>query len=118
MTTAPSVHWSTMMRVDALHRPRIIAAWLILALQVIDLTLTYWAISHGAVEGNPMAVWLIETKIAIPVKVSIGIFAVWVATAHRATTTVMTLCAAWAVVGVYMLVAALNTATLIHYIGA
>jgi len=95
-----------------LYRARVAGAIIVTVLNSLDLILTYWALSRGATEGNPLAVWLIHTKLAIVLKLGLcaGILiGVW----RHPSTNVLGLCASWAAVGVYFLVVVLNAATVI-----
>lgn len=99
-----------------LPRSQLRAAWLLLWLNALDLVLTYTAIHHGAVEGNPLAVWLIASYVAIPAKLGLAGFAIWATKKWPARVTLRTVTAAWWAVGVYSLVVVLNTITLISYL--
>lgn len=92
---------------------RIRAAWLVLTLNVLDLVLTYWVIHLGGVEGNPLASWLIETKLAIVAKIGLTSFCVWNAYKFREKTTLTVVCINWYVAGIYSMVVIFNMATLI-----
>lgn len=81
-------------------------------LNALDLVLTYTALAMGATEGNPLAVWLIETKLGIILKMGICLIAV-AGLLVRPKTTVLMLCATWFTVGIYALVCILNLATIL-----
>lgn len=84
------------------------AAWLIVALNVFDVVITFIAISRGASEGNPLSAWLITTRALVPLKLGVSAFAAW-GLLRKEPITLWTLCIAWAVIGIYSLTAALNT---------
>jgi len=95
-----------------MYRARVIGVALVTVFNVLDLVLTYYAISLGAVEGNPMAVWLIETHWGIALK--LGVCATLIAgCVWRKRTDVKTLCLTYAVVGIYFLVVVLNVSTIL-----
>ena len=95
-----------------LYPARVKGVIALFVLNGLDLVLTYWALALGASEGNPLAVWLIETKMGIVLKLGICLIAV-AGLYVRPKTTVLQLCATWFTVGIYALVCVLNAATII-----
>lgn len=96
-------------------RSRFAAVVIVTIFNVLDLGLTYWALSLGAREGNPLAIWLIETKIGIYLK--LGICASLIAALKwKPETSVMSLAGAWFAAGVYFLVVILNSVTVGYYL--
>lgn len=91
-------------------------AFVLLVLNSLDLILTYAAIDLGASEANPLAVWLIDSYVAIPLKLGIALFAVILAVRAPHRVTILSVCAVWAACGVYMLVVVLNTITFLSLI--
>ena len=43
--------------------------WLIALLNIGDIVATYLAISLGALEGNPVVAWMIETRVVVLAKI-------------------------------------------------
>jgi hypothetical protein len=87
----------------------------LLILNILDIITTYWALSIGAVEGNPIALFLITWQLLIPLKL-LGCFtAIWLS---RKMTSIegMSVAGIWFAVGVYSLVIVLNTLMIISYI--
>lgn len=105
----------TKIRIKAIKEQilRIRAAWLVLILNVLDLILTYWVIHLGGIEGNPLAIWLIETKLAILFKIGLTAFCVWTAYAQKEKTNIIVVCVSWYVAGIYSMVVLFNVATLL-----
>ncbi len=56
---------------------RWIAAVTIAVMNLLDLLTTWWVLSHGGVEVNPIARFLIDYSILVPVKLSIVILILW-----------------------------------------
>ena len=107
-------------RRDATQRARYIAVVAIAVLNIFDIITTYVAISMGAHEGNPIVAWMISSKFIIFAKIlTCGalIFGALLASQRRRRVTLPGLCIAWAVVGVYALVVALNTLNVLSRIG-
>ena len=99
-------------RRDAVQRSRLVAVVLIAVLNAFDLVTTYVAIAEGAHEANPIVAWMISSRLVVVVKVAICaslIIGAVVARRRRRRVTLTSLCAAWAVVGVYSLVVVINT---------
>lgn len=84
----------------------------IAALQILDIVTTYTAIKMvGASEGNPLAVWLVDTYMIVAAKAFVVLLIVWFAALKPAT--VRTTAASWFCVGTYVLAVVLNTAHII-----
>jgi len=99
-------------RRDALQRSRLAAVVTIAVLNTFDLVTTYVAIAEGAHEANPIVAWMISSRLVIVVKVAICaslIIGAVLARRRRRRVTLVSLCAAWVVVGVYSLVVVINT---------
>lgn len=112
--TTTTVVWQPMIRKETMYRPRLIGAILILLFNIFDIILTYWAISKGASEANPLMAWLVETKWMIPLKISIATFIVYAADRHREKTNMAVLCSTWLIAGVYACVVLVNLMTLMR----
>jgi predicted lysophospholipase L1 biosynthesis ABC-type transport system permease subunit len=94
---------------EAMRASRWRAVIWICALQVLDIVTTLVAIHMvGASEGNPLMVWLVETKLFILVKASVCAWVIWTASRRQPVTT-RTLALAWFAVGSYVLAIILNT---------
>jgi hypothetical protein len=84
----------------------------IAALQVLDIVTTYAAIRYtGAHEGNPVAVWLVDTYMIIFAKAAVVLMIVWFAFKHPANA--RSTAFAWFAVGSYTLAIVLNTVHII-----
>jgi hypothetical protein len=106
-------------RRDSLYRARYLAVWLIALLNLADIVTTYVAISMGALEGNPVVAWMIEARVVVLAKILVCgslIFGAILARLRRRRVTLVGLCAAWAVVGVYALIVLLNTLNVISHL--
>ena len=106
-------------RRDSLYRARYVAVWLIALLNIADIVTTYVAISMGALEGNPVVAWMIEARVVVLAKILVCgslIFGAILARLRRRRVTLVGLCAAWAVVGVYSFVVLLNTLNVISHL--
>jgi hypothetical protein len=101
-------------RRSAIEQSRFVAVVVIAVLNVIDLITTYVAISHGAHEGNPVVAWMISSHVVVLAKIGLCgslIFGVITARNRRRRVSLLSLCMAWAVVGVYSLVVVINSLT-------
>jgi hypothetical protein len=106
-------------RRDAIQRSRLIAVVIIAVLNIFDLITTYYAIAHGAHEGNPIVAWMIASRFVVVAKVSLCatlIIGAVFATRRRRRVTLASLCTAWAVVGVYSMVVVINSLTVWSHI--
>lgn len=82
------------------------AAWWIFFANIVDLLLTLRALKHGHIEGNPLAAFLIDTHLIIPLKILIpGFFLLggyW--TRMSCKLTEVSARRAWWIAGVYFTV--------------
>lgn len=81
-------------------------------LNVLDLITTYWSISKGATELNPLSQFLIDTKLLIPTKL-ILVAGILAGAVKRREVNIAVLCGSWFVTGAYSLVVVLNAITLV-----
>ncbi len=84
-------------------------------LNVLDIITTYWVLSIGGIEGNPLADILIGWQLLIPVKVLVCGIIIW-RSRKAESLEGMSVAGVWAAVGVYALVVVLNVITLIGYL--
>lgn len=80
-------------------------------LQIADVVITQTVISRGGIELNPLADVLLSSNLALVVK--LGIVVALAAHFLRRPPHVITLCALWLVVGIYIFVVAINTSQLV-----
>lgn len=85
----------------------LVAAILLLALQVGDIASTYYALNHGANELNPIAQFLIDTHLIIPSKILIVGMIIWGAAKDRIKH-LWSVCAIWFIAGLYTMVVFMN----------
>jgi hypothetical protein len=75
-------------------------------LNIADVTITELAINRGASELNPVGQVLMESHLAIVVK--LGIVLLLAADFHLRRPRLITLCGLWMVVGIYVMVVIIN----------
>lgn len=86
-------------------------AWFLLILNVLDVTTTFYALSLGASEFNPIAQFLIDTYMLIPAKVLVCSIVLW--GAYQADEEIFTrarvLSGVWLLCGMYCIVIFMNS---------
>lgn len=84
----------------------------VIILNILDIVTTYWALSLGASEGNPLSSFLISSHLLIPSKILV-VGAIVYAVLTDQDPTVRSNSMLWWVVGVYSLTILLNAIHLI-----
>ena len=114
-STASAVVPETPRRGFVASRAIIVAAVLIVVLNVLDIITTRLALTNGAAEGNPIAALFVEylpifvaVKILVPASVALRIRSM------RGRTTPMLFAAMWWVVGVYSMTIVVNAIHLLR----
>lgn len=97
---------------EELRRAGLVALWLLLALNVLDVVTTRLLLTRGGVELNPVADRLLASNATLLVKVGI-VLALVVRMRHHAPSLVV-VCFMWLVAGIYVLVVVLNGSQLVH----
>lgn len=92
---------------DKLRKYYLVAAVLLLILQVGDLATTFYALSHGASELNPLAKFLIDTHLIIPSKLLIVGLIIWGAAKNKVEH-LWSVCTIWFITGLYTMVVFMN----------
>lgn len=90
--------------------PYVVAALLIAVLQIGDLLSTWWSLSIGGSELNPLSKLLIDYHLLVPLKLGLAGFIVWGAF-NKAPKPLWSLCVLWFIAGLYTMVVTMN---LIH----
>lgn len=89
----------------------IIAAVLLLSLQICDLLTTWWALSMGGTEVNPISAFFIEYHLIVPLKLGLAGLILWGALAAKQAIHIWSLSVVWFICGLYTMVVVMN---LIH----
>jgi len=102
---------------------RVKVTFVLLLTQILDLILTFWVLSMGGYETNPLAGLLISMGLIVPLKLGAAGLALWKAKYGRPSRfqwnnldELKALMFASIVLGVYYLVIVINTITLLHYL--
>lgn len=93
------------------ERTAIVAALIVIVvLSVLDVITTDAAMRAGAVEGNPLARWLMDRGALLTVKLAVCIVLAWIAYRARLRDAVFTASVTWFVGGVYAATVVSNSA--------
>jgi hypothetical protein len=99
-----------------MKKPYVIGLVVLLILNVLDVATTYYCLSRGALELNPLASFLIESKLLVPSKMLVLTALIVGCWSSGKKLTVPALCGLWFVVGVYALAITLNTVHVVKLI--
>jgi hypothetical protein len=103
---------------ERLVQARAVAAVTLASLNIVDLLTTRAAVRWGADEGNPLADLLLQSGWLDVTKVATSLFLLYLATRQvRRPPYVGTICAMWAVAGVYLVAVAWNVGQLLTFAG-
>lgn len=97
------------------HKWLLVAVGLVLVLNVFDIYVTLLALDLGATEMNPLAKWLIETEVVVPiiwpVKIGVCLWAGLMAWYPDKTSLLRRFIVSWWIVGIYSMVVFMNAVT-------